>query len=425
MHKENLTILIIGSGGREHALAWKAAQSPQVRQVWVAPGNAGTARENKVRNVALAINDTQGLVDFAKNHSIDLTIIGPEASLAAGVTDAFLAAGLACFGPTRDVAQLETSKIFSKDFMQRQHIPTARYAVFTDKNAALNYVHNQTLPIVIKADGLAAGKGVIITETQAQAEAAIIDMLENKIFGDAGQRIVIEEFLTGTEMSFIVMTDGVSILPLASSKDHKRRDDHDQGPNTGGMGAYSPAPQLTDELEQQIISAVIEPVIQAFASQGTPYVGFLYAGLMITRSGEPKVLEFNCRLGDPETQPILMRLQSDLVTLCIAAVEGKLGQMTAQWDARPALAVILAAGGYPAVYQTGEPIPHIDAAVPESCKIFHAATQQNNHEVVTNGGRVLAITALGTDLSAARSHAYTAVSAVAWPTCHYRTDIGV
>lgn len=425
MQKENLQVLIIGSGGREHALAWKAAQSPHVKQVWVAPGNAGTALENKVKNINLSAIDVDSLLAFARQEAIDLTIVGPEAALAAGVTDAFLTAGLACFGPTCQVAQLEISKIFSKEFMQRQNIPTARYAVFTDKNAALAYARQQPLPLVIKADGLASGKGVIIAETFAQAETAITDMLEKKIFGEAGQRIVIEEFLSGTEMSFIVMTDGRRILPLASSKDHKRRDDHDQGPNTGGMGAYSPAPQLTAQLEQQIIREIIEPVIQAFAAQGTPYIGFLYAGLMISPTGEPKVLEFNCRLGDPETQPILMRLQSDLVELCLAAVAGKLGEMTAQWDSRPALAVILAAGGYPADYQTGEPIRHIDTPVPESCKIFHAATQKNNHEIVTNGGRVLAVTALGTDLSAARREAYAAVNSIAWPTCHYRTDIGL
>lgn len=420
----SLKILIIGAGGREHALAWKAAQSPRVTHVWVAPGNAGTALENKVQNIPLKVDDIAGLIAFAKQQSIDLTLIGPEAALAAGVSDAFQAAGLACLGPVQQVAQLETSKIFSKQFMQQHHIPTARYATFEDKNAALAYARQQTLPLVIKADGLAAGKGVIIAETFAEAESAIVALLEEKIFGEAGLRIVIEEFLIGTEMSFIVMTDGQNILPLASSKDHKRRDDHDQGPNTGGMGAYSPAPQLTFALEQTIIRTIIEPTIQAFAAQGTPYIGFLYAGLMISATGEPKVLEFNCRLGDPETQPILMRLQSDLVELCLAAVHGKLGQIAARWDSRPALAVVLTANGYPGVYQTGQPIEHIQMQTPASCKIFHAATQKNNHDIVTSGGRVLAVTALGNDLGDAQRHAYTVVKNIAWPDCHYRTDIG-
>lgn len=424
MQKQQLKILIIGSGGREHALAWKAAQSSGVEKIWVAPGNAGTALEDKVHNIEVAVDDVAGLLAFAQQNAVDLTIVGPEAALAAGVTDAFQNAGLACFGPTQQVAQLETSKIFSKQFMQQHHIPTAAYATFDNKNAALIYARQQNLPLVIKADGLASGKGVIIAETLAQAESAIIAMLEEKIFGSAGQRIVIEEFLQGTEMSFIVMTDGTHILPLASSKDHKRRDDHDQGPNTGGMGAYSPAPQLTPELEAQVIHTIIEPVIQAFAAQGTPYIGFLYAGLMITAQGQPKVLEFNCRLGDPETQPILMRLQSDLIELCLAATRGQLHQVKAQWDSRPALAVILAAHNYPAGSSSGEPIPHVQIPTPVSCKIFHAATKKNNHEIVTNGGRVLAVTALGNDLADAQHNAYAVVKKVAWPSCHYRTDIG-
>jgi phosphoribosylamine---glycine ligase len=424
MHKKKRTVLIIGAGGREHALAWKVAQSPTVEQVWVAPGNAGTALEDKVSNIALKVDDVAGLLAFAQEQAVDLTIIGPEAALAAGVADAFQAAGLACFGPTREAAQLETSKVFSKQFMQQHHIPTARYAVFDHAAAALAYVRQQPLPLVIKADGLAAGKGVIIAETLPQAEAAVTAMLEEKIFGAAGQRIVIEEWIAGTEMSFIVMTDGQSILPLASSKDHKRRDDHDQGPNTGGMGAYSPAPQLTAALEQRIIDNIITPVVAAFAAAGTPYVGFLYAGLMMTPTGDAKVLEFNCRLGDPETQPILMRLQSDLVTLCLAATAGQLGAQQIQWDSRPALAVILAAAGYPGVSPTGDVIPHLDTPLPNSCKIFHAATKKINHDLVTNGGRVLAITALGDDLSAARHTAYALVKTVAWPGCHYRTDIG-
>ena len=422
--QKKLNILIIGSGGREHALAWKIAQSSHTQAVWVAPGNTGTALEPKVQNIALAVDDAQGLLAFAQQHHIDLTIVGPEAALAAGVTDIFQNAGLACFGPTQQVAQLETSKIFSKRFMQRQHIPTARYATFNDKDAALNYARQQSLPLVIKADGLAAGKGVIIALSQEEAEAAILSMLEEKIFGEAGSQIVIEEFLSGTELSFIVMTDGYNILPLASSKDHKRRDDHDQGPNTGGMGAYSPAPQLSEQLEQQIMTEVITPVIRAFANQGTPYVGFLYAGLMITAQGEPKVLEFNCRLGDPETQPILMRLQSDLVELCLAAVQGKLAQVRAVWDSRPALAVILAAEGYPGTLRLGDPITHVHYQPPQSCKIFHAATKNQGQDIVTNGGRVLAVTALGDNLAAAQHNAYDAVKKVAWPGCHYRSDIG-
>lgn len=422
--KKNLRILIVGSGGREHALAWKAAQSAQVQQVWVAPGNAGTALEDKVQNAPLAAADVSGLLNFAKQNAIDLTIVGPEAALAAGITDQFHAAGLLCLGPTQQLAQLETSKIFSKQLLDQLAIPTARYATFADKNAALAYARSQPLPLVIKADGLAAGKGVVIAYSWQEAEDAIHSMLEEKIFGDAGARIVIEEFLSGEEMSFIVLSDGYHILPLASSKDHKRRDDHDQGPNTGGMGAFSPAPQLTDALEQHILKDIIQPIIQHFAQQNTPYCGFLYAGLMITPQGEPKVLEFNCRLGDPETQPILMRLQSDLIELCWAAAHGKLHLSQPVWDPRPALAVILAAGGYPGKYQTGENIPGIFASTPADCKIFHAATKQIDQQIVSNGGRVLAVTALGEDLTAARKQAYQVVDSVAWAGCHFRNDIG-
>ena len=423
MKTQNLNILIIGAGGREHALAWKAAQSSRVQQVWVAPGNAGTALENKVQNIPIAVDDVQGLVDFARQNAIDLTIIGPEAALAAGVSDAFQPAGLPCFGPRRLVAQLETSKVFSKQFMHDHRIPTARYAAFEHPDQALAYARRQSLPLVIKADGLAAGKGVIIAEHLAQAESAISDMLEKKLFGAAGQRIVIEEFLTGTEMSFIVMTDGYHILPLASSKDHKRRDDYDRGPNTGGMGAFSPAPQLTKELEQHIIREIIAPTLQAFAAQGTPYAGFLYAGLMITPEAEPKVLEFNCRLGDPETQPILMRLQSDLIELCQAGVTGQLDRVHADWDPRAALSVILTTQDYPSSNRIGEIISPLPAHVPDYCKIFHGATKQQNHDIVTNGGRILAVTALGSDLAEARRHAYALVNQAAWPGCHYRTDI--
>jgi len=418
-----LKVLIIGSGGREHALAWKAAQSPKVQKVWVAPGNAGTELEPKVQNIALAVDDADGLVKFAQSQEIDLTIIGPEAALDAGVSDRFLENGLACFGPSQQAARLEISKIFSKQFMQAHSIPTAAYETFTDEEQAIAYVHKQSLPIVIKADGLAAGKGVIIAQTLIEAEEAIHAMLTEKIFGQAGQSIVIEEFLQGVEMSYIVMTDGKTILPLASSKDHKRRDDYDQGPNTGGMGAYSPAPQITPDLEQRILKDVISPVIKGFEIIGIPYTGFLYAGLMITSGGEIKVLEFNCRLGDPETQAILMRLQSDLVELCHAAVQGKLDQVKASWDPRPALTVVLTAAGYPGNYQTGDCISSIMQTATD-CKVFHAATQKINQEITTNGGRVLGVTALGVDLIEARNQAYSLVEKIAWPGAHYRTDIG-
>lgn len=423
--EKKLKVLIVGSGGREHALAWKAAQSSQVSEVWAAPGNAGTALENKVKNIALNVQNVEGLLAFAQQQDIGLTIVGPEAALDAGIVDAFNAAGLACFGPVKKAAALETSKIFSKQFMHAHHIPTARYATFDDVHRALDYARQQPLPLVIKADGLAAGKGVIIAQTHAEAEQAITSLMSEKIFGAAGQRIVIEEFLTGTEMSFIVMTDGTHIVPLASSKDHKRRDDQDQGPNTGGMGAYSPAPQWTEALQKTILSHIIQPVIDAYAAQGTPYVGFLYAGLMITPEGLPKTLEFNCRLGDPETQPILMRLQSDLVELCLAAVSGRLHEIPVRWDSRPALAVVLAAEGYPLEVKTGDAIPNVPLHTHEDCKIFYAGAERKDHGMITSGGRVLTVTALGDDLKSAREKAYRLAKKAAWPRCHYRTDIGL
>jgi phosphoribosylamine---glycine ligase len=424
MTKPAKKVLIIGSGGREHALAWKAAQSSQCTQVWVAPGNAGTAIENKVQNVELAVDDVKSLIDFAQRQQIDLTIVGPEASLAAGIVDAFTQAGLPCFGPTQQVARLETSKIFSKQFMQRHGIPTAKYAVFDQIESALAYIQQQHFPLVIKADGLAAGKGVVIAENLQEAESAILSMMREKSFGAAGSKIVIEEFLFGVEMSFIVLSDGKQVVPLASSKDHKRRDDHNQGPNTGGMGAFSPAPEINPELEQQIMKEIILPVIQACAQEMTPYRGFLYAGLMISPQGQLKVLEFNCRLGDPETQPIMMRLQSDLLELVEAAYQGKLNEIDVGWDDRPALAVILAASGYPGPYKTGEVIQLVDQ-LPPTCKIFHAATQIKDHQILTNGGRVLAVTALGDNLQSARENAYQIVKRIAWKNCHYRTDIGL
>ncbi|MBS0351272.1 MAG: phosphoribosylamine--glycine ligase [Proteobacteria bacterium] len=424
MIKPTKTVLIIGSGGREHALAWKIAQSPKCAQVWVAPGNAGTDSEHKVQNVDLAVENAPALVDFAKKQKIDITIVGPELALAAGVVDAFTQAGLACLGPIQQLAKLETSKVFSKKFMRDHGIPTARYAVFEQVEPALAYAKQQAFPLVIKADGLAAGKGVIIAENIQQAESAILAMIQEKAFGSAGSKIVIEEFLTGVEMSFIVLSDGKHVVPLASSKDHKRRDDHDLGPNTGGMGAFSPAQEINSQLEKQIMEDIILPVIQACEQEMAPYRGFLYAGLMITPEGQPKVLEFNCRLGDPETQPIMMRLQSDLLELVEAAYSGNLNDMKVQWDVRPALAVILAASGYPGQYKIGETIQLMNQ-LPSSCKIFHAATQLKNNQILTNGGRVLAVTALGENLQAARQNCYQIVKKIVWGNCHYRTDIGL
>jgi phosphoribosylamine---glycine ligase len=417
-------LLIIGSGGREHAIAWKCASAETVEKVYVAPGNAGTSQEDKVENVAIDVLNIDALIDFAKQQNIDLTIIGPEAPLAAGIVDRFNENQLKCFGPSQAAAQLETSKAFCKAFLAEEKIPTAEFSAFTDKQAALNYAKKQPLPMVIKASGLAAGKGVIIAETQQQAEEAITAMLDDQRFGDAGHEIIIEAFLTGEELSFIVMVDGQHILPLASSQDHKRRDNGDKGPNTGGMGAYSPAPLLTPELRQHIMQDIIEPTVKALARRGTPYQGFLYAGLMISATGQAKVLEYNCRLGDPETQPLLIRLQSDLVDLCEAAVDGQLNQKTAQWDPRPAICVVLAAGGYPDSYQKGHTIEGLNAEVDSNCKIFHAGSQEQDGNIVTHGGRVLGITALGDDLQAARNTAYELAKKVHWPDYYYRDDIG-
>lgn len=420
----NLNVLIIGSGGREHALAWKIAQSTKVNNVWVAPGNAGTELEgNKIKNVALNVTDVEGLIAFAQSNQINLVVVGPEAALAVGVVDAFNAAKIPCFGPTRFVAQLETSKAFSKAFMQEHHIPTAQFACFTDANSALAYLHEQSFPIVIKADGLAAGKGVVIAENFSQAQQAILNMLEQKQFGEAGNQIVIEDYIDGTELSFIVMSDGMHVLPLASSKDHKRRDDADKGPNTGGMGAFSPAPQITSQLEAIILQDIIQPVIDGFNRIGKPYIGFLYAGLMIDKNGKPFTLEFNCRLGDPETQPIMMRLETDLVDLIQAALSQGLHNVKATWDPRPALTVILAAKGYPDAYEKGQSIS-VNQRIQKDQKIFHAGTTKKNQQILINGGRVLAATALGRDLTEARKNAYSLVKAVAWQGCHYRNDIG-
>ena len=419
-----MKILIVGSGGREHALAWKAAQSPQVEQVFVAPGNGGTAGEPGVENVAIAADDIAGLVEFARRESIGLTIVGPEAPLVLGLVDAFAEAGLPCFGPRQASAQLEGSKAFAKDFLHRHGIPTAAYGVFTELEPALAYLRQVGAPVVVKADGLAAGKGVILADDLATAEAAVHDMLGGGRFGSAGARVVIEEFLIGEEASFIAMVDGRHILPLASSQDHKARDDGDRGPNTGGMGAYSPAPIVTPEIHDRIMREVMEPTVAGLAAEGLPYLGFLYAGLMIGADGTPKVLEFNCRLGDPETQPLLMRLQSDLVELCLAALDGRLDQVTADWDARPALGVVMAAGGYPDDYETGHVISGLDAVPSSEAKVFQAGTRCEGDAILTNGGRVLCVTALGANVAEAQRLAYQAVDRIQWTGSFCRRDIG-
>ena len=419
-----MNILIIGGGGREHALAWKAAHSNNVKKVFVAPGNAGTALENKVENTPIDVLDINALTQFAKQNKIDLTIVGPEAPLAKGIVDHFEENHLLCFGPTKAAAQLETSKAFCKQFLKDEHIPTAAFETFTDKNAALNYLKTQKLPIVVKASGLAAGKGVIIANTPTEAEAAIHAMLDDKTFGDAGMEIVIEEFLEGQELSFIVMVDGKHVLPLASSQDHKRRDDGDKGPNTGGMGAYSPAPLLTPTRHQHIMKTIIEPTVAGLSRRGITYRGFLYAGLMITPDGNAKVLEYNCRLGDPETQPLLFRLQSDLIELCQLALQGQLDKAETVWDPRPALCVVLAAGGYPGSYRKGDKIKGLNPSADINCKTFHAGTRQENSDIVTNGGRVLGITAIGKDLQMAKNIAYQTAKTIHWPDYYYRHDIG-
>ena len=417
-----MKVLIIGNGGREHALAWKVARDSNVTHVYVAPGNAGTASEHNVSNVNIDVLAIPELVAFAQQEKIDLTIVGPEAPLVAGVVDQFAAAGLTIFGPTRAAAQLEGSKAFSKDFLARHNIPTAAYQNFTDVEAAKAYVRKQGAPIVIKADGLAAGKGVILAQSEAEAFAAIDHMLAGNAFGEAGHRVVIEEFLVGEEASFIVMVDGEHILPLATSQDHKARDNGDKGPNTGGMGAYSPAPVVTPDIHQRAMQEVIIPTVQGMSREGTPYTGFLYAGLMIDAEGTPKVLEFNCRFGDPETQPVLMRLQSGLVELCLAATRGELDNVEAQWDSRPALGVVMAAGGYPEAYHKGDEIIGIEQV--SNAKVFQAGTRMEDGKTVTNGGRVLCVTALGNTIREAQQRAYEGVKAIKWSNAYYRTDIG-
>ncbi|EMQ4858630.1 phosphoribosylamine--glycine ligase [Morganella morganii] len=418
-----MNILIIGNGGREHALAWKAAQSPLAKNVYVAPGNAGTAQEPNLTNVDISATDIDGLVAFARANNIGLTIVGPEAPLVRGVVDAFKAAGLTIFGPSKGAAQLEGSKAFTKDFLARHHIPTADYQNFTEIEPALAYLDKTGAPVVIKADGLAAGKGVIVAMTLKEAQDAVHDMLAGNAFGDAGHRIVIEEFLTGEEASFIVMVDGKNVVPMATSQDHKRVGDNDTGPNTGGMGAYSPAPVVTDAVHQRVMEKVIYPTVEGMAAEGHTYQGFLYAGLMIDEQGEPKVIEFNCRFGDPETQPIMMRLQSDLVELCLAGAQGKLAGKTSQWDPRPALGVVMAAGGYPGDYRKGDVIEGLDIQE-ANCKVFQAGTALKNGTVVTDGGRVLCVTALGEDIAQAQKQAYAALQHIHWNDAFCRSDIG-
>ena len=419
-----MNILIIGGGGREHALAWKAAQSPLAEQVFVAPGNAGTAREARLSNVDISADDIGGLLDFARQQHIDLTIVGPEAPLVAGVVDSFTEAGLKCFGPTRAAAQLEGSKAFTKDFLARHAIPTAAYGKFTELEPALDYLHQVGVPIVVKADGLAAGKGVILAHDMGTAEDSVRDMLSGNSFGEAGHRVVIEEFLSGEEASFIVMVDGKHILPMASSQDHKARDNGDRGPNTGGMGAYSPAPVVTPEMHQRIMDQVIRPTVAGMASEGLPYTGFLYAGVMIDAAGVPRVLEYNCRFGDPETQPIMLRMKSDLTAHCLAATDGRLASETAAWDERAALGVVLAAGGYPDAYQKGDIISGLPRREEAARKVFHAGTTEKDGQVVTAGGRVLCATALGNSVAEAQSAAYELARQIHWHNVYYRTDIG-
>lgn len=419
-----MNVLVVGSGGREHALAWKLSKSQNVQTVYVAPGNAGTLHEPGLENVDIDVMDFSALANFAAQNDCQLTMIGPEAPLVEGVVDYFQSRNLACFGPSKAAAQLEGSKAFTKDFLKRHDIPTGYYATFTDTDKALAYVREHGAPIVIKADGLAAGKGVIVAETLEQAEAAIVDMLSDNAFGEAGCRVVVEEFLPGEEASFIVIADGTHTLPMATSQDHKRVGEGDTGPNTGGMGAYSPAPVVTDLVYERVMERIIEPTIAGMTKDGMPYTGFLYAGLMIDADGNPRVIEFNCRFGDPETQPIMMRLKSDLGDLCSAAIRGVLNDSSVEWDPRPALGVVLAAGGYPGNYDKGHAIHGLLTDQPKHTKIFHAGTVQKDDQVVTSGGRVLCVTALGDTIQDARDNAYNGVDTIQWQDMLYRRDIG-
>lgn len=419
-----MKILVIGGGGREHALAWKLAQSPRVERVYVAPGNAGTALEPGVENLAIGATELERLAEFAARAAVAFTLVGPEAPLVAGLVDLFEARGLPVFGPTRAAAQLEGSKHFAKEFMARHGIPTAAYAAFTEVEPALAHVRERGAPIVIKADGLAAGKGVIVATTLAEAEDAVRDMLAGNAFGSAGHRVVIEDCLVGEEASFIVMVDGEDVLPMASSQDHKRVGDGDTGPNTGGMGAYSPAPVVTAAVHDRVMAEIIRPTVRGMAAEGHRYRGFLYAGLMIAADGAPRVIEYNCRFGDPETQPILLRLRSDLVELVEAALGGRLGQIGAAWDPRPALGVVMAAGGYPGDYRSGDVVGGLTSATDPELKVFHAGTQLRDGVVVTNGGRVLCVTALGADIATAAARAYARADEIHWSGAFYRRDIG-
>ncbi|WP_040976543.1 phosphoribosylamine--glycine ligase [Necropsobacter massiliensis] len=419
-----MNILIIGNGGREHALAWKAAQSPLADKVFVAPGNAGTARESAVENVAISATDVPALVKFAQDNAVGLTIVGPEAPLVVGVVDAFEQAGLTIFGPRQAAAQLEGSKAFTKDFLARHKIPTAEYQNFTEVEPALSYLREKGAPIVVKADGLAAGKGVIVAMTLQEAEDAVQDMLSGNAFGNAGSRVVIEEFLDGEEASFIVMVDGKNVEPMATSQDHKRVGEGDKGLNTGGMGAYSPAPVVTDDIHQRVMEQIIYPTVRGMAAENNPYKGFLYAGLMIDKNAQPKVIEFNCRFGDPETQPIMMRMQSDLVELCLKACQGELAQVKSQWRKEAALGIVLAAEGYPGDYRKGDEISGIPTENHADEKVFLAGVEAKDNKLLTNGGRVLCATALGNSVFEAQQKALKLAERIQWQGRFYRRDIG-
>jgi len=416
-------VLVIGAGGREHALAWKLLQSDGVTEVIVAPGNAGTALEPGLRNVDVAADDLPGLLQLAQQEDIGFTMVGPEVPLVAGITDLFQSHDLACFGPSRNAAQLEGSKDFSKEFLVRYDIPTAAYETFTDADKAIAFVRAQGAPIVIKADGLAAGKGVVVAHNVEQAVTAVEDMLSGNAFGEAGAKVVVEEFLSGEEASFICLCDGKTAIPFASSQDHKARDDGDQGPNTGGMGAYSPAPVVTAEIHAKVMAQVIEPTMAGMAADDEPYVGFLYAGLMISADGQPRVIEFNCRFGDPEAQPVMMRLQSDLLSVCQAALAGDLANIELEFDERTALGVVMAAGGYPAAYDKGDVISGLDQDLADT-KVFHAGSKLDGDDVVTNGGRVLCVVGLGDSVASAQARAYQRLQTISWRDCYFRRDIG-
>ncbi len=421
-----MNILVIGSGGREHSLAWKLAQSPRANQIYVAPGNAGTALEDNLKNVELDVTDIQGLIAFAQQNSVSLTVVGPEVPLVAGIVNHFQQNGLRCFGPSKACAQLEGSKAFSKDFFARYKIPTARYRVFTEIDVATAYIQQQAMPIVIKADGLAAGKGVVIAQTPQQAISAATEMLSGEAFGSAGQQIVVEEFLQGEEASFFVISDGTTAIPLATSQDHKTRDEGDIGPNTGGMGAYSPAPVINSVIHERVMREIIQPTLEGMRQLGTPYTGFLYAGLMIGDNGTPKLLEYNCRMGDPETQPVMMRLQSDLLDVLDSAVDADLDKHAELvWDQRSALGVVMVSGGYPGEYAKDNTISGLQDTAPDTdTKVFHAGTRLDSQQIVTAGGRVLCVTALGDSIAQARDKAYAQVKKIDWDNVYYRRDIG-